>query len=100
MHRKATSRVVSPEHRALGRAVRELRARRGYSQEAMGERSTLHRNYIGAIERGQINPTFETLLRLVHGLALPLSELVSVYERHMADPRGTRTTRSRIRPWT
>lgn len=88
---------MSPEHRALGRAVRELRARRGYSQETLGGRAGLHRNYVGAIERGGINPTFETLLRLVHGLSLPLSALVEAYERHMAEPRAVR---GRIRPWT
>jgi ribosome-binding protein aMBF1 (putative translation factor) len=49
---------ISREHTALGRAVRELRARRGVSQEELGFRGNLHRNYVGAIERGEINPTF------------------------------------------
>lgn len=97
MHRKAISRAVSPEHQALGRAVRELRARRGFSQETLGGRGGLHRNYVGAIERGLMNPTFETLLRVMHGLGLPLSTLVEVYERQLREPRGSR---SRIRPWT
>lgn len=96
MHRKAT-RAVSPEHQALGRAVRELRARRGYSQETLGVRGGLHRNYVGAVERGGMNPTFETILRLLHGLSLPLSQLVEVYERQLREPGGSR---SRIRPWT
>jgi transcriptional regulator with XRE-family HTH domain len=33
----------------------------------------LHRNYVGAIERGEINPTFLTLLRLTSGIEIPLS---------------------------
>ena len=97
MHRKAISRAVSPEHQALGRAVRELRARRGYSQETLGGRAGVHRNYLGCVERGLMNPTFETLLRITHGLSLPLSQLVEVYERQLREPRGSR---SRIRPWT
>jgi transcriptional regulator with XRE-family HTH domain len=75
----------SREHVALGRAVRELRARRGLSQEALGFCSGLHRNYVGAIERGEINPTFRILLALSRGLALPLSEVLTVYERHVVE---------------
>lgn len=82
MQDQGTPRAISPEHSALGRAVRELRPRRGLSQEELGHRATLHRNYIGAIERAEINPTFATLLRLVHGLDVPLSLLVGLYERN------------------
>ena len=76
---------MGPEHRALGRAVRELRARQGLSQEEMGFACDLHRNYIGALERAEVSPTLRTLLRLMRGLALPLSALVEVYERQLAD---------------
>ena len=75
-------RKISREHIALGRAVRELRARRDLSQEHLGFRADLHRNYVGAIERGEINPTFRVLLKLERGLQLPLSEMVGCYERH------------------
>jgi transcriptional regulator with XRE-family HTH domain len=68
----------------LGAAVRELRARRGLSQEALGFRGGLHRNYVGGIERGELNITFRVLLKLVGGLNVPLSELVAFYERNRA----------------
>lgn len=71
---------MSADHTALGRAVRILRATRGLSQEELGYRARLHRNYIGAIERGEINPTFRVLLKLERGLATPLSELIAKYE--------------------
>jgi transcriptional regulator with XRE-family HTH domain len=74
-----------PQQRALGRAVREVRARRGLSQEALGFRAGLHRNYVGAVERGEINATWRTVHRLTVGLAVPLGELVEVYERQRAD---------------
>lgn len=70
-----------PELLALGAAVRELRARRGWSQEFLGFRADLHRNYVGAIERGEMNVTFRVLLKLAHGLCVPPSELIAVYER-------------------
>jgi len=70
----------SVDHTALGRAVRIMRATRGLSQEELGARANLHRNYIGAIERGEINPTFRVLLKLERGLAMPLSELIAKCE--------------------
>jgi len=81
------ARVAAPNLHALGAAVRELRARRRMSQEVLGFASGLHRNYVGAIERGEINPTFRTLVQLVHGLRLPLSELVRLYERNAGEDR-------------
>ena len=68
---------------ALG-SLREAAPRRRLTQESLGARSGLHRNYVGAIERGEINPSFRILLRLTRGLALPMSELVALYERHRA----------------
>jgi transcriptional regulator with XRE-family HTH domain len=86
--------IHSPEHARLGRAVRELRARRGLSQEELGYRSGLHRNYVGAIERGEINPTFRVLLKLERGLQLPLSEIIDLWERREHEPVHTRLRRS------
>ena len=57
-----------------------MRATRGLSQEELGYRARLHRSYIGAIEPGEINPTFRVLLKLERGLAIPLSELIAKYE--------------------
>jgi ribosome-binding protein aMBF1 (putative translation factor) len=62
---------------ALGRAVRIARAVRALSQEELGFRAGLHRNYVGAIERGEINPTLRVLLKLARGLGIPLSELLA-----------------------
>ena len=72
-------------HVAFGRAVRELRARRGWSQEGLAFYAGMHRNYVGAIERGEINPTLQTMLALERGLRVPLSELMTVMERHLLE---------------
>ena len=77
----------SPELRALGRAARYLRARRELSQEVLGRRSGLHRNYVGAIERGEINPTLRVMLKLTRGLDVPLSKLISDYEALRREPQ-------------
>jgi transcriptional regulator with XRE-family HTH domain len=77
--------AVSPQQLALGRAVRELRGRRNISQEELGFRARLHRNYVGAVERGEINATFRTLVRCSVGLRVKLSDLIVIYERQLAD---------------
>lgn len=70
-----------PNGRALGRAVREICGRRNISQEQLGFRSGLHRNYVGAVERGENNPTLATQCKLAFGLDVPLSELIGIAER-------------------
>ena len=74
------ARAKSSQHVALGRALRELREARGLSQEELGFRSGLHRNYVGACERGEINLSFESLLRLAEALTTRLSDLIDRYE--------------------
>jgi DNA-binding XRE family transcriptional regulator len=67
----------SPAHQALGRAVRWSRARQGLSQEELAHQCGLHRNYVGAVERGEINATFRVLRKLAGGLRMPLSKLIA-----------------------
>jgi len=74
----------SHHREAMGAAVRELRARRGFSQERLGREGGLHRNYVGAVERGEINPTFRILLQLCRGLDVSLTVLAHVYQRQLA----------------
>jgi transcriptional regulator with XRE-family HTH domain len=78
---KAKASIHSTKHESLGRTVRETRARRSMSQEELGHEADLHRNYVGAIERGEINPTFRVLLKVARGLRIPLSELLELAER-------------------
>lgn len=73
---------------AFGRAVREVRARRGLSQMGLGRAAGSHHNYVGAIERGEINPTLGTIDKLAVGLDMPLSELAVIDERNVAEDEG------------
>jgi len=88
MQANPTSRAISDEHRDLGVIVRQLRARHAISQEDLGYRAGLHRNYVGAIERGEINPTFRTLLTLCTGLDVRLSTVLRLYEQRRGAPVG------------
>lgn len=67
---------------AIGGAVREARGRYGLTQTEFGWRAGLHRNYVGAVERGEINPTLRIIVRLAHALKMQPSELLKLAEQH------------------
>ena len=66
----------------FGRAVRKLREERGLSQERLGELAGLHRNYIGGVERGELNPTLRTIRRLANGLGTTAADLLTFDDGH------------------
>ncbi len=76
----------------LGRKVRELRRAQGLSQERMAERAGITYKYLGQIERGEANPSIETLKGITEGLNLSLreffTELDSEAERSGSPPES------------
>lgn len=71
----------SPAHQALGRTIRAARSKRGLSQEGLAQESGLDRTYVGGIERGERNPSFEALRTLAEVIDTPLSKLFAAAER-------------------
>lgn len=71
----------SPDHAALGRAIRNARGRRGISQEELASLSGLHRTYVGGIERGERNPSYTNILRIAEALGERASQLLATAER-------------------
>ncbi len=59
----------------FGRTVRTLREARGYSQEELAERATLHRNYVGSLERGERNVAIENIVKLARALSVRPADL-------------------------
>jgi transcriptional regulator with XRE-family HTH domain len=59
----------------LGNVLREYRTESRVSQEELGLRTGVHRNYIGGIERGERNPSVTTIATLADALGVRLSEL-------------------------
>ncbi|HWJ49861.1 MAG TPA: helix-turn-helix transcriptional regulator [Solirubrobacteraceae bacterium] len=70
----------SPQHAALGLAIRQLRRASGISQEVFAASCGLHRTYIGGIERGERNVSFANLLRIADSLDVRPSDLLDRYE--------------------
>src|SRR2546425_198249 len=61
---------------ALGRRVRQLREKKGYSQEAFADAAGLHRTFMGSVERGERNLSFSNLHRIAQALEITLSRLL------------------------
>lgn len=60
----------------FGKHLRHLRENVGISQDALSNRADLHRTYVGAVERGERNPTFLTLRKYAAGLEITVEDLM------------------------
>ncbi|OGN13829.1 MAG: hypothetical protein A3J47_03810 [Candidatus Yanofskybacteria bacterium RIFCSPHIGHO2_02_FULL_43_22] len=62
--------------RKFGKKIIELRHQKGFtSQIALANKAGMDRTYVGGIERGERNPTFEILEKLAKALGVSLEEL-------------------------
>lgn len=55
--------------------VRRVRLARGWSQGVLAEKSGLHLNTVGALERGALNASVDVIERLALTLEVPFIEL-------------------------
>lgn len=83
----ASSENVQPMRRserpqpALGEAVRQLREKRGATQEAVARESGITTATLSLIERGQANPTWDTLRKITAALGSSMGELGKLADR-------------------
>ena len=68
----------------FGQRVRQLRLKRGFSQEKLAEKANLDRTFVSMIERGKRRPTLDTAKRIAEGLGVSLSSLIASAERRKA----------------
>jgi transcriptional regulator with XRE-family HTH domain len=62
--------------RKVGRRIRELRQKKGWSQERLAEEANLHRTYIGQVERGEKSIGIENLANLAKALGVHPTSLL------------------------
>jgi transcriptional regulator with XRE-family HTH domain len=65
----------------FGQTVRRIRRNQGLSQEEFAMVAGLDRSYMGAIERGEQNPSLWTIARIADALEVSISELVEDLNR-------------------
>src|SRR5438874_9710485 len=73
--------TASDLNQRIAERVRELRAARGLSLDALAARSGVSRSMISLIERGESSPTAAVLDRLAAGLGVPLATLFDAPSR-------------------
>ena len=64
----------------VGNVIREVREKRGLSQEVVSGFADLGRTHLSAIERGVRKPTLDTLFKLAEAMNIAPSELVRLIE--------------------
>jgi transcriptional regulator with XRE-family HTH domain len=60
----------------LGSRVRLLRAQRQWSQEVLAELAGMHRNYLGHVERGELNVSFKKVYKLANAFEMSISQFL------------------------
>lgn len=64
----------------LGKRVRTLRQRNGWSLEQLAERAGMHVTYLSSVERGYRNPTLNVIAAIAKALDISLGALVKGIE--------------------
>jgi len=64
----------------FGRVIRSRREAAGMSQEELGSKTELSRNYIGMIERGETNVTLLVIQSLAAALGTTMASLIQNLE--------------------
>ncbi len=60
----------------FGQKMQKVRQSSGVTQEELAARLSMHRTYIGLIERGERNPTIRTLYKIAKALKVSAGELL------------------------
>lgn len=75
----------------VGIQIQLLRLSKGWSQEYLAEKSSLHRTYISQLERGLKSPSIRVLFQITSALEVPTSKLIKMVEDSLnAKYRGTK----------
>ena len=65
---------------AFGQKIRSVRKSQKISQEILADRCGLHYTYIGAVERGECNLSFDNVEKISRALGVGMGELMALPE--------------------
>lgn len=72
-----TQKPLRRARETLARNLRQLRAVRGISQEELADLASLHRTYVGSVERSERNISIDNIERLATALEVEVPDLLS-----------------------
>lgn len=67
---------VTAVSRKIGQNIRKIRERKSITQEQLALDAGLNRAYIGYIERGERNPSTDTIVKIAKALKVSPKELL------------------------
>jgi len=74
---KRKRKLTNPQSlKKLGINIRKLRKEKGMSQEKLAIEAGIERSYMGAIERGERNPSYDKIVSIAKSLKIPTSHLL------------------------
>jgi transcriptional regulator with XRE-family HTH domain len=62
--------------RIVGETIRTYRKRVGLTQEKLAEKADLHHNFIGEVERGNMETSLTSLLKIAKALKVKVRDLI------------------------
>jgi len=65
----------------LGELLRKSRVQAGLTQEQLGYKARISRNYVSLLEKDEKSPTLNTLFKLCKALGVSASSLIAKIER-------------------
>jgi transcriptional regulator with XRE-family HTH domain len=69
--------VQRPQHRkTFGEAIRKYRNKAGFTQEKLAERADMHHNFIGEVERGNMECSLTSMMKIAKALGVRVRDLV------------------------
>lgn len=68
-------------HQRFGEALRQIRKKKGFTQEALAHKAGVTPAYVGQLERGLKSPSLWTIHRLSQVLGVSMRDLVGTAEK-------------------
>lgn len=62
--------------KVIGENLRRIRKAKGWSQERLSDKSLIDQDFVGRVERGQVNVSVDTLARLGRALEVEIIEFL------------------------
>ena len=69
----------------IGARIKELRSKKGITQERLSELMDINPKYLSSIERGKENPTLHTLMKLSESLNVDMGDVFGFIQ--VEDPK-------------